>query len=163
MKICKTSGSTYLWATNRKTEQVKRSESSTGHTIQNEIRWLQASITFSDSLWLIYSQVSFFRGFPSGSAVKNLPAMEESQEMQVQSPVGKIPWSRKWQPTEVFLPGESHEQRSLEGYSPWGCKESDTTEWLNWTELKVYMKFKCKDSPKINLLKSTEFMGLRFF
>ena len=43
--------------------------------------------------------------------------------------VRKIPWRRKWQPTPVFLPGESHEWRSLVGYSPWGCKESDTTEW----------------------------------
>ena len=42
--------------------------------------------------------------------------------------VGKIPWRRKRQPTPVFLPGESHGQRSLAGYSPWGCKESDTTE-----------------------------------
>ena len=42
--------------------------------------------------------------------------------------VWKIPWSRKWQPTPVFLPGESHGQRSLAGYSPWGHKESDTTE-----------------------------------
>ena len=37
-------------------------------------------------------------------------------------------WRRKWQPTPVFLPGESHEQRSLVCYSPWGRKESDTTE-----------------------------------
>ena len=36
--------------------------------------------------------------------------------------VGKIPWRRKWQPTPVFLPGESHGQRSLMGYSPWGHK-----------------------------------------
>ena len=36
--------------------------------------------------------------------------------------VGKIPWRRKWQPTVVFLPGESLGQRSLEGCSPWGCK-----------------------------------------
>ena len=36
--------------------------------------------------------------------------------------VRKIPWRRKWQPTPVFLPGESHGQRGLEGYSPWGCK-----------------------------------------
>ena len=42
--------------------------------------------------------------------------------------VGKIPWRREWQPTPVFLPGESHGQRRLVGYSPWGCKESDTTE-----------------------------------
>ena len=42
--------------------------------------------------------------------------------------VGKVPWRRKWQPTPVFLPGESHGWRSLVGYSPQGCKESDTTE-----------------------------------
>ena len=42
--------------------------------------------------------------------------------------VGKIPWRRKWQLTPVFLPGESHGQRSLVGYSPCGCKELDTTE-----------------------------------
>ena len=42
--------------------------------------------------------------------------------------IGKIPWRRKWQPTPVFWPGESHGQRSLMGYSPWGCKELDMTE-----------------------------------
>ena len=42
--------------------------------------------------------------------------------------VRKIPWRRKWQPTPVFLPGKSHGQRSLVGYSPWGHKELDTTE-----------------------------------
>ena len=45
--------------------------------------------------------------------------------------VRKIPWRRKWQPTSVFLPGKSHGQRSLVGYSPWGCKESDITERLS--------------------------------
>ena len=43
----------------------------------------------------------------------------------------KIPWRREWLPTPGFLPGEFHGQRSLEGYSPWGHKESDMTEWLN--------------------------------
>ena len=42
--------------------------------------------------------------------------------------VGKIPWRRKWQPTPVLLPGKSHGQRSLVGYSLWGRKESNTTE-----------------------------------
>ena len=42
--------------------------------------------------------------------------------------IGKIPWSSKWQPTLIFLPGEFHEQRSLVGYSPCGCKGLDTTE-----------------------------------
>ena len=41
-------------------------------------------------------------------------------------------WRRKWQPTPVFLPGKSHGQRSPVGYSPWGCKELDTIEWLHF-------------------------------
>ena len=45
--------------------------------------------------------------------------------------VRKIPWSRKWQSTPVFLPGKFHGQRSLAGYSPWMCKELNTTERLN--------------------------------
>jgi len=42
--------------------------------------------------------------------------------------VGKIPWRREWLPTVVFLPGESHGQRSLASYSPWDLKEVDMTE-----------------------------------
>ena len=42
--------------------------------------------------------------------------------------VGTIPWRREWQPTSVFLPGEFHGQKSLAGCSPWGRRESDTTE-----------------------------------
>ena len=52
------------------------------------------------------------------------------QETQVQSLVGKIPWRREWQPTPVFLPGEFHEWKSVVGYSPWSCKQSDMTERL---------------------------------
>ena len=44
--------------------------------------------------------------------------------------LGKIPWRRQWQSTPVFLPGESHGQRSLVGNSPWGHKELDTAEQL---------------------------------
>ena len=50
-------------------------------------------------------------------SVKDLPAM-----LEFDSWVGKIPWRRKWQPTLVFLPGESHRQRSLVAYSPWCLK-----------------------------------------
>ena len=38
-----------------------------------------------------------------------------------------IPWRRKWLPIPVFMPGESHGQRNLVGYNPWGCKELDMT------------------------------------
>ena len=45
--------------------------------------------------------------------------------------VGKIPWRRDWLLTPVLLPGESQGQRSLVGCSPWGHKESNTTEQLS--------------------------------
>ena len=57
-------------------------------------------------------------------AVKNLPAM---QELWVQSLGWEDPWRRKWQLTQVFLPGKSHEQRSLAAYSAQGHRESDMT------------------------------------
>ena len=44
--------------------------------------------------------------------------------------VRKISWRREWQPTLVFLAGESHGQKSLAGYGPWGCKELDRNECL---------------------------------
>ena len=59
--------------------------------------------------------------------VKRLPALWETR---FDPWVRKIPWRRKWQPTPVFLPGEFHGWRTLVGYSPWGRKESDTTEQL---------------------------------
>ena len=63
--------------------------------------------------------------------VKNPPIM---QEMWVQSLGWEDPWRRTWQPTPVFLPGESCGQRSLAGYSPKHHKESDTTEVTEHTD-----------------------------
>ena len=61
------------------------------------------------------------------SACNSGEAGDKGQE--VQDPwVKKFPWRRAWQPTPVFLPGESHGQRSLAGYSLWSGEESDTTE-----------------------------------
>ena len=65
--------------------------------------------------------------------VKNPPAM---QETQVRPWIGKIPWRRERQPTPVFLPGKSHGQRCLAGYSPWSSKESDMTERITLTVVK---------------------------
>ena len=68
-------------------------------------------------------------GFSSGSAIKNLPAMQGPQKTWFDPWIMKIPWSRRaWQPTPVFLARELHGQRSLAGYNPWDDKESDMTE-----------------------------------
>ena len=64
---------------------------------------------------MLSTEFELVKGFPVG-------AVWETQGFDPQ--VGKIPWSRKWQPVPVFLPGKFHGQRSQAGYSPWGRKES---------------------------------------
>ena len=72
--------------------------------------------------------------FPGGSAGKT-PVYQRRRHKRCRLDpwLGKIPWSRKWQPTPVFLPGESHRQKSLVDYSPRSHTESDTTEQLTHT------------------------------
>ena len=65
--------------------------------------------------------------------------------------VGKIPWNRKWQPIPVFLPGKFHRQRSLEGYSPWGRKESDMTEWLTLSHTSLILGLKAHRSNNVRV------------
>ena len=67
-----------------------------------------------------------------GSVVKNPPAMQETWVWTLGQ---EDPWRTKWQPTPVFLSGKSHGWRSLMGYSPWGCKESDMPEQLTLNDL----------------------------
>ena len=68
--------------------------------------------------------------------IKNLPAYAGDMRHGFNPWVGKISLRREWQPTPVFLLGESHEQRSLVGYSPWGCKDLDMTERLTFNNIK---------------------------
>ena len=75
------------------------------------------------------SSMDCIMGFPVGASSKEPACQRWSCKRPGFNPCfRKIPWRRKWQPTPVSLPGESHAQRSLVGYSPWGRKESDLTE-----------------------------------
>ena len=75
------------------------------------------------------SGVGSWGGPPRGPSGKEAACQLKRREKHGLHPwVRKIPWGRKQQPTPVFLPGESHGQRSLVGYSPWGGKI--------WTRLK---------------------------
>ena len=79
---------------------------------------------------LAYMTFTVLRYVPSG-APKWLSSKEHACQCRrhgFSCWVRNIPWRRKWQPTLVFLPGKSCGQRSLMSYSPWGCKESDTTK-----------------------------------
>ena len=91
--------------------------------------------------WVAYPfslKISFYFKIAHGEGasqvalvVKNLPV--NAGDLRDGSTIpgsGRSPWRREWQPTPVFLPGESHGQRSLAGYSLQGCKESDTVELL---------------------------------
>ena len=92
------------------------------------ISLLSISMLSWDMSYLIISYL-LWRASLVGERLKCLPAM---QETWVRSLGQEDPQRRKWQPTPVFLPGESHGCRSLVGYSPRGSKESDTTELLHF-------------------------------
>ena len=67
--------------------------------------------------------------------IKNLPTMQETWVLSLSC---EDPWRREWLPTPVFLPGESHGQKNLAGYSPWGWIQSDTMEWLSMQALNLW-------------------------
>ena len=70
--------------------------------------------------------------------------------------VGKVPWGREWPPTSAFLPGESHGQRSLAGYRPWGHKESDANRAYTATNAQCNFPIETS-SPTANLGKYFHF------
>ena len=83
----------------------------------------------ADSLPLAPPEKSnIFCGLPRWLSGKE--SSSQSRRHGFDSRIWKITWRKKWQPTPVFLP-VSHGQRSLTGYSPWGCRELDMTEQLN--------------------------------
>ena len=92
-------------------------------------QWAITSCTQNTGpIWGLFSlHIWFYEWKKVVQMVKNLPAM---QRPRFNPWVEKIPWRREQLPTPLFLPRESQGQRSLVGYSPWGCKESDTTERL---------------------------------
>ena len=75
-------------------------------------------------------------GFPGGLDCKESAC--QCRRPSFNPWIGKIPRRREWQPTPIFLSGEFHGHRSLAGYSPWGHKESDTTELLTHTHIHTH-------------------------
>ena len=92
--------------------------------------WIWFSNFFTVGMWEILIAVS--PGLPWWLCSKESTCNAgDAGDLGVIPWVGKIPWRRKWQPTSVFLPGKSHGERGQVDRSPWGHKESDTTEWLS--------------------------------
>ena len=76
---------------------------------------------------IFIESVSIHWDFPGGALGKEPPANAGGTRDVDSIPGLGMPWRRVQQPTAVFLPKESHGQRSLPCYGPWGHKESDTT------------------------------------
>ena len=100
--------------------------------IQASLRYVRASLEREPRprISVLRSLPAQTRGFPGGPSGKEtcLPMQVRRKRQRFHPWVRKIPWRREWQPTPVFLSGEFHGQRSLEGYSPQSRKESDMTE-----------------------------------
>ena len=94
---------------------------------QTWLNWTELNWT-EPSVWKNKITEDSYPGGPSGK--ESACPCERCERCSFDPWLGKIPRSRKWQPTSVFLPRKFHRQRRLTGYSPWGCKESDMTEWL---------------------------------
>ena len=101
---------------------------------------------FKNYIFSFFKKLSTFALFSSSTLVNlRLPWWLSEKEFSCQCRrrwfdpwVRNIPWRRKWLPTQVFLPGKSHGQKSLVGYSPWGCKKVR----YDWTTL-VNLSFSC--------------------
>ena len=106
----------------------------TGKTIHYQNMFDNFTVFFTVVFFLFFLKwYLIWRGFPGDSDGKSICL--QCRRSGFNPWVWKIPWRRKWQPTPVFLPGKSHGRWSLMGYSPWGHKESDMTEWLPFTSL----------------------------
>ena len=120
-------------------------------TIKKELTKWPSNITSRHILWgnqnwkrhmyLNFHCSTIYNSFPVGLVVKSPPANAGDMRPGSAPWVGKIPWRTAWQSSPVFLPGESHGQRSLAGYNSWGCKESDMTEQHTCTFTHINMLY----------------------
>ena len=123
------------------------------HSQNPNFRVLSSSLDGRPSKLLGKFSIYLRLGFPGDTVIKNLPAQYRRCRF---NPCRKFCWRRKWQPTPAFLLGKFHGQRSLLGYSPWDCEESD------WTHMHIQQVIYSQiQSLKIATLLCSEFLWVR--
>ena len=122
--------STYIVCWNRDTDIQNRHRDTKWRKREGSMNWKIEINTYTCLIAWINR-----RGFLGDSALR-IHLQCRNKRCRFHPWAGKIPWRRTWQPSLAFLPGESHGQRSLVGYSPWGHKESDRTEMTKHTCIK---------------------------
>ena len=133
-----------LWKKKKERERERDANSTSPHILAGDLSSIPVLGSFPEEG--IGYPLQYSLGFPGGSGGKE--STSNVGDLSSIPQVGKIHWRRAWQPIPVFLHGKPHGQRSLAGYSPWGGKESDMTEWLSTTTAS-------HSSPKINQVKMT--------
>ena len=122
-------GNPNTWSVDEKLQSRSSTETPLSHSSQLELVGKNALSTFSPpEMQSFDSQSIFSMGFPDGTGLKKILLPPLCRRHGFKPWIGKIPGVRNGNPTPEFLPGESHGQRSLADYSPWGCKQSNTTE-----------------------------------
>ena len=103
---------------------LKRKVVNVGCSISHIFTYIMLLVLILRTVWESLDSQKFPPkvGFPGCSVIKNPPA--NAGDMGSILGWGRSPWRRKWQPIRVFLLEKSHGQRSLVGYSPWGCKRA---------------------------------------
>ena len=118
----------HSWRKNTEIELCKEHWDRTLHQFDNPFgfnNWTFACLLFVPVTTVVVPLAA--RSLTAGSPPRGMRVEFWLWRIQCLPGFGKNPWGREWQPIPVFLPGKRHGQRSLAGYSPWDCKESDTT------------------------------------
>ena len=103
-----------------------------GYVCQDLVGFYENTHKHTHNRTLLKGNLVLHEGFPGGTSGKE-PACQcrRCKRHRFDPWVRKIPWRRAWQPTPIFLSGESQGLRSLVGYSPQGHTEADTTKLLS--------------------------------
>ena len=129
------------WGGNHKTRLTELKVVASGELDDcYEKKELRGYRVIANVLEIIISYFFFNGGFPSGPVVKNHLQCRIFRRQGFEPWVGKTPWRRKWHPAPVFLPEESHGQKSLEGYSPFVLFFSLSFDCTTWHAVSYFSK-----------------------
>ena len=157
MKKLKLKEVTLLKVTQITTKTFKKQEFTSISFLQFTVMLPTLCVTRRFSWYKSHQSTACMLGFPGGTDGKELTSQcRRHQRCEFETWVRKIPWRRAWQPTPVFLPGESHGQRSLAGYRPQGHKESVIAEKTQHASMQ-------KRPQNLNIFKKSYNLLLKFY
>ena len=143
MQLHQNLGHTVEWRLRQKKGENQREASLLGCSSKHPLGAFPSYQKGSNIVSVRWQIRETMKTMPLSLTSERTPKMEHSDEItgifsSIFAIWRSVLWRRARQPTPVFLPGEPHGQRSLVGYSPWGHKESDVTEWVHMLSAKHF-------------------------